>query len=132
MKVGNRLIAQSAEMGALGQLYAATDPAAESGKFYGPHGFMELRGYPVEVQPVAAATSEPTARRLLGRIRAAHGRHLGPAARPAAGQSASASWPRNLHLNRRPRVSSEALPRPWGPGARPAGSVLPVRDYYVD
>jgi NAD(P)-dependent dehydrogenase (short-subunit alcohol dehydrogenase family) len=64
MKVGNRLIAQSAGMGALGQLYAATDPAAESGKFYGPHGFMELRGYPVEVQPVASATSEPTARRL--------------------------------------------------------------------
>ncbi len=51
-------------MGALGQLYAATDPAAESGKFYGPRGFMELRGYPVEVQPVATATSEPTARRL--------------------------------------------------------------------
>ena len=25
---------------------------------------MELRGYPVEVQPVATATSEPTARRL--------------------------------------------------------------------
>jgi NAD(P)-dependent dehydrogenase (short-subunit alcohol dehydrogenase family) len=64
MKVGNRLIAQSAEMGALGQLYAATDPAAESGKFYGPRGFMELRGYPVEVQPVATAKSEPTARRL--------------------------------------------------------------------
>src|ERR1700729_342669 len=62
MKVGNRIIAQSAGMGALDQLYAATDPAAESGKFYGPSGSMELRGYPVEVQPVATATSEPTAR----------------------------------------------------------------------
>ena len=64
MKVGNRLIAQSAEMGALSELYAATDPGAESGRFYGPGGFMELRGYPAEVQPVAAAKNEETARRL--------------------------------------------------------------------
>jgi NAD(P)-dependent dehydrogenase (short-subunit alcohol dehydrogenase family) len=64
MKVGNRLIAQSAAIGALPQLYAATDPAAEGGRFYGPGGFGELRGYPTEVQPVAAARDEGTARRL--------------------------------------------------------------------
>lgn len=64
MKVGNRLLAQSAAMGALPQLYAATDPAAEGGRFYGPGGFGELRGYPTEVQPVAAARDEGTARRL--------------------------------------------------------------------
>jgi NAD(P)-dependent dehydrogenase (short-subunit alcohol dehydrogenase family) len=64
MKVGNRLVAQSAEMGALDQLYAAVDPAAESGRFYGPGGLGELRGYPTEVQPIAPAKNEETARRL--------------------------------------------------------------------
>jgi NAD(P)-dependent dehydrogenase (short-subunit alcohol dehydrogenase family) len=64
MKVSNRLIAQSAEMGALSQLYAAVDPGAQSGRFYGPGGFGEMRGYPAQVQPVAAATDEESARRL--------------------------------------------------------------------
>jgi NAD(P)-dependent dehydrogenase (short-subunit alcohol dehydrogenase family) len=64
MKVGNRLVAQSAGMGALPQLYAAVDPGAQSGRFYGPSGFLELRGYPAEVQPVAAARNGETARHL--------------------------------------------------------------------
>jgi hypothetical protein len=64
LKVCNRLIAQSAEMGALSQLYAAVDPAAESGRFYGPGGLAGMRGYPAEVQPVAAAKDAETARRL--------------------------------------------------------------------
>jgi NAD(P)-dependent dehydrogenase (short-subunit alcohol dehydrogenase family) len=64
MKVSNRLLAQSAAMGALPQLYAATDPATESGRFYGPDGFAELRGYPSEVKPAPAAKDEETARRL--------------------------------------------------------------------
>jgi hypothetical protein len=64
MKVSNRLIAQSAAMGALPELYAAVDPAAQSGRYYGPGGFLELRGYPVERQPAAAARDEETARRL--------------------------------------------------------------------
>jgi NAD(P)-dependent dehydrogenase (short-subunit alcohol dehydrogenase family) len=64
MKVSNRLIAQSAAMGALSELYAATDPGARSGRFYGPGGFLELRGYPTEGQPAAAARDEETARRL--------------------------------------------------------------------
>jgi NAD(P)-dependent dehydrogenase (short-subunit alcohol dehydrogenase family) len=64
MKVSNRLIAQSGEMGALPELYAAVDPAAEGGRFYGPGGFLELRGYPAEVQPAAAAKNEEMARRL--------------------------------------------------------------------
>jgi hypothetical protein len=63
LKVGNRLLAQSAEMGALCELYAAVDPAAEGGRFYGPGGFGEMRGYPSEVQPIASATDEETARR---------------------------------------------------------------------
>jgi NAD(P)-dependent dehydrogenase (short-subunit alcohol dehydrogenase family) len=64
MKVSNRLIAQSAEMGALPELYAAVDPAARSGRFYGPGGFAEMRGYPAGVEPAAAAKNEETARRL--------------------------------------------------------------------
>jgi NAD(P)-dependent dehydrogenase (short-subunit alcohol dehydrogenase family) len=61
MKVGNRLVAQSAGMGALPQLYAAVDPGAQSGRFYGPSGFLELRGYPVEVQPVACRSGHGSA-----------------------------------------------------------------------
>jgi NAD(P)-dependent dehydrogenase (short-subunit alcohol dehydrogenase family) len=64
MQVGNRLMAQSAAMGALDELYAAVAPGAESGKVYGPGGFREMRGYPVEVQPDSAARNEETARRL--------------------------------------------------------------------
>lgn len=64
MQIGNRLIAQSAAMGALDELYAAVAPSAESGKVYGPDGFREIRGYPVEVEPDRSAENEETARRL--------------------------------------------------------------------
>jgi NAD(P)-dependent dehydrogenase (short-subunit alcohol dehydrogenase family) len=64
MQIGNRLIAQSAAMGALNELYAAVAPSAESGKVYGPDGFREIRGYPVEVEPDSSAENEETARRL--------------------------------------------------------------------
>ena len=37
----------TAEMGALPTLRAATDPAVKGGQYYGPDGFRELRGYPV-------------------------------------------------------------------------------------
>ena len=39
----------SAAAGALTTLRAATDPAAAGGEFYGPDGFMEMRGHPVLV-----------------------------------------------------------------------------------
>jgi NAD(P)-dependent dehydrogenase (short-subunit alcohol dehydrogenase family) len=64
MQIGNRLIAQSASMGALDELYAAVAPSAEGGKVYGPDGFREMRGHPVEVGPDSAARNEDTARRL--------------------------------------------------------------------
>jgi len=38
--------AQSAAMGALATLRAATDPAAQGGEYYGPGGLGELRGHP--------------------------------------------------------------------------------------
>jgi len=37
----------TAEMGALPTLRAATDPAAQGGQYWGPDGFREMRGYPV-------------------------------------------------------------------------------------
>ena len=64
MVVGNLLIAQSAEMGALPQLYAATEPAAASGTYIGPDGVGEFRGHPHICQPSGAARDEQTAARL--------------------------------------------------------------------
>jgi hypothetical protein len=37
---------QSAEMGALPQLYAATAANVRGGEFYGPGGFLQRAGYP--------------------------------------------------------------------------------------
>jgi len=64
MKVGNAVVAQSAERGALPQLYAATAPDVQGGQFYGPDGFQEMRGNPTEVQAIPAAHDLETGRRL--------------------------------------------------------------------
>ena len=64
MKVGNAVIAQSDEMGALPQLFAATQPGAEGGLYIGPDGPGEQRGHPTVVKPSGAARDERTARRL--------------------------------------------------------------------
>ena len=47
------LMMQSAAMGALPTLRAATDPAAEGGEFYGPDGLTGMRGWPVTVHSSA-------------------------------------------------------------------------------
>ncbi|MFZ3391993.1 oxidoreductase [Rhodococcus sp. DT1] len=44
------VIGQSAAMGALPSLYAATAADAEPGGFYGPGGLFEMRGHPGKVQ----------------------------------------------------------------------------------
>ncbi|MEO9139567.1 MAG: oxidoreductase [Jatrophihabitans sp.] len=49
MALGNRIVAQSADAGALPTLYAATMSAARNGEFYGPDGIGELRGTPERV-----------------------------------------------------------------------------------
>jgi NAD(P)-dependent dehydrogenase (short-subunit alcohol dehydrogenase family) len=46
MALGNRLLGQSPEMGALPSLYAATDPTLRGGEFVGPHGRLGLHGHP--------------------------------------------------------------------------------------
>ena len=51
----NRVFSQSAAMGALPTLYAATARAVQSGGYYGPDGIGEARGHPRPSQPSAAA-----------------------------------------------------------------------------
>ncbi len=60
----NNYFAQSPLMGALPTLYAATALEARNGAYYGPQGFMQWRGLPIEVQPVARAKDRDTARKL--------------------------------------------------------------------
>jgi len=63
LAIGNRLIGQSEDMGALPTLYAATrDLPGDS--YVGPDGFQELRGYPTLVGRSRAARDAETARRL--------------------------------------------------------------------
>jgi NAD(P)-dependent dehydrogenase (short-subunit alcohol dehydrogenase family) len=64
LRLGNRLLAQDAEMGALPQLYAATHPEVEGGQFIGPNGRREQKGHPALVEPLEAARDRGTARRL--------------------------------------------------------------------
>ncbi|WP_067568405.1 oxidoreductase [Nocardia acidivorans] len=60
--LGNRLIAQSAEMGALPTLFAAT-AEAEPGGYYGPSHF-NWSGHPVQVSSNAASHDEKVAAQL--------------------------------------------------------------------
>jgi NAD(P)-dependent dehydrogenase (short-subunit alcohol dehydrogenase family) len=63
MKAGNMLFAQSAEMGALPTLYAATqDIPGDS--FVGPDGLGEQRGHPHLVSRSGAANTADTAKKL--------------------------------------------------------------------
>jgi NAD(P)-dependent dehydrogenase (short-subunit alcohol dehydrogenase family) len=55
---------QSAELGALPTLRAATDPNASGGDYYGPGGFAELRGYPEVVESNGRSHDVDVARRL--------------------------------------------------------------------
>ncbi len=52
--------------GALPTLYAATDPAALPGGYYGPHALGEIRGYPVPARVPAAADDRAVSERLWG------------------------------------------------------------------
>ncbi len=62
--IGNLVIAQSADMGALPTLYAATVPDLPSGTFIGPDGFMEQRGHPRIVTAAGKAYDQRAWRRL--------------------------------------------------------------------
>jgi NAD(P)-dependent dehydrogenase (short-subunit alcohol dehydrogenase family) len=60
----NPFVAMQPWQGALPTLRAATDPRAKAGEYYGPHGLMEMRGYPVPVSTTKAAKDQAVARRL--------------------------------------------------------------------
>jgi NAD(P)-dependent dehydrogenase (short-subunit alcohol dehydrogenase family) len=64
MRATNLVMAQSAEMGALPSLYAATAPGVEGGSYIGPDGIGEFRGHPHVVSPNRAARDEQVAARL--------------------------------------------------------------------
>ncbi|HLM26713.1 MAG TPA: oxidoreductase [Thermoleophilaceae bacterium] len=64
MAISNRLLAQSAERGALPTLYAATAPGVQGGEYYGPDGPGEFRGLPRKVEAIPPAYDEENGRRL--------------------------------------------------------------------
>lgn len=64
MQIGNALLAQPAEMGALPQLYAATAPDVRGSDYYGPDRLGGNRGYPKKVGSNSASRNEETARAL--------------------------------------------------------------------
>jgi len=64
MKVANTVFAQSAAKGALPMLYAATAEGVEGGDYYGPGGFLGMRGPPEKQQSSDASYDEADAERL--------------------------------------------------------------------
>jgi NAD(P)-dependent dehydrogenase (short-subunit alcohol dehydrogenase family) len=67
--IGNvfvHVVGQSEDRGALPSLYAATSPDATGGKYYGPDGIGEYRGYPVETRAKPQANDAAAASKLWG------------------------------------------------------------------
>lgn len=60
----NKLMAQPAQMGCLPGVMAATSDAVEAGGYYGPEGWMELRGYPAPAYARKITDNEKVAQRL--------------------------------------------------------------------
>lgn len=60
----NGVFAQDIAMGALPTLRAAVEPGLKGGDYFGPNGFMEMRGYPIQVPSNALSHDESIARRL--------------------------------------------------------------------
>ena len=60
----NELFGQSAAMGALPTLYAATAPEVHGGEYIGPGGFLHMRGYPKEVHSKKMSHDQALARKL--------------------------------------------------------------------
>jgi NAD(P)-dependent dehydrogenase (short-subunit alcohol dehydrogenase family) len=64
MKISNAVIAQSADRGALGTLYASTQADVKGGEYIGPTGFFNMRGAPVKATPIAEAEDPAVAAKL--------------------------------------------------------------------
>ena len=76
MEFGNRLLAQSAAMGALPTLYAATAPDVHGGDYIGPDGFGEQWGHPKKVRSNARSHDRGGAAAPVGYLEAACRRAL--------------------------------------------------------
>ena len=63
-RLGNAVFAQPAAQGALPQLFAATAAEVQGGQYFGPDGFMEMRGHPVVVQVSDEGRDPEVARQL--------------------------------------------------------------------
>jgi hypothetical protein len=63
-RVANRVFAQDPTDGARPLLYAATAPDATGGEYYGPDGFLSMRGPPERQRSSDRSYDEGTARRL--------------------------------------------------------------------
>lgn len=63
-RIVRAVMMQSPSQGALPTLYAATDPEATPGGYYGPNGLAETRGHPGEARIPAAALDRDAAARL--------------------------------------------------------------------
>lgn len=61
--IGN-IIAQKVDKGTLPTLRAAIDPQAKTGDYFGPKGFMEMRGYPVIVPSNKMSHNQENAKKL--------------------------------------------------------------------
>lgn len=64
MSLSNLVFAQSAQKGALRTLYAVTAPGVKGGEYYGPGGFLGMRGYPEKVQSSERSDDSEVAERL--------------------------------------------------------------------
>jgi NAD(P)-dependent dehydrogenase (short-subunit alcohol dehydrogenase family) len=64
MALGNRLVGQSPDMGALPSLYAAVVPTLRGGEFIGPAGCLGLHGHPKIVDSTRASKDPAAAARL--------------------------------------------------------------------
>jgi NAD(P)-dependent dehydrogenase (short-subunit alcohol dehydrogenase family) len=64
MSAANRIFAQSAAMGALPEVYAATAPEVRGGDYFGPNGLLGQRGFPVKAKSNARSQDPAAAARL--------------------------------------------------------------------
>lgn len=87
MGLGNAVLAQSAEMGALPTLYAAVEPSIVGAEYVGPTGFFGMRGHPVVSRSNDASYDLESARALWDvseRLTRVHFEFGGRAAAPRA------------------------------------------------
>ena len=73
LRIGNQLLAQTPQMGALPSLYAATAPQAQGGDYIIPGGLLQQRGHPVKGHSSSTSYNRQIAKRLWTRSEALTG-----------------------------------------------------------